>query len=102
MKNWLETLLEGAETPRDGGERHGTEETVRRDPLRSEAEWDRWPALRPDPVPLPEEASAPAAEPAGYRRVPPADPAAPPLTVEAVDRAVRRDSRRYDGGMSIY
>lgn len=27
---------------------------------------------------------------------------APPLTVEELDRAVRRDSRRYDGGMSIF
>ena len=27
---------------------------------------------------------------------------APSLTVDELDRAVRRDSRRYDGGMSIY
>lgn len=28
--------------------------------------------------------------------------APPPLTAEELDRAVRRDSRRYDGGMTIY
>jgi hypothetical protein len=27
---------------------------------------------------------------------------APPLTEGALDRAMRRDSRRYDSGMTIY
>ena len=101
MKNWLEALLDGTETPRDGGGRHEMEETVRRDPPRPEAEWGRWPALCPAPVLQFQDPAAPA-EPAVQRSPAARDPAAPPLTVEAVDRAVRRDSRRYDGGMSIY
>lgn len=49
-------------------------------------------------------APAPAAVPEGGRRTVLERTAegAPGLTVEELDRAVRRDSRRYDGGMSIF
>ena len=49
-------------------------------------------------------APAPAAVPEGGRRTGLERTAegAPGLTVEELDRAVRRDSRRYDGGMSIF
>ena len=49
-------------------------------------------------------APAPAAVPEGGRRTVLERTAegAPGLTVDELDRAVRRDSRRYDGGMSIF
>lgn len=48
--------------------------------------------------------AASAAAPAriGLRAPEREDGAPPPLTAEELDRAVRRDSRRYDGGMTIY
>lgn len=39
---------------------------------------------------------------AGSRVLEREDAGGPPLTAEELDRAVRRDSRRYDGGMSIF
>ena len=49
-------------------------------------------------------APAPALSPERVPRTMPEREAggATPLTVEELDRAVRRDSRRYDGGMSIF
>ena len=51
-------------------------------------------ARAPAPLPVPEPVSRMALEREGG--------SPPGLTVEELDRAVRRDSRRYDGGMSIF
>lgn len=86
-------------------ERHSAEigrelgETVRRETLRGlEALYDQTvQASRPSPAP-----QLQSAEQAGrtLRAEEPGRTAA--LTVEELDRAVRRDSRRYDGGMTIF
>lgn len=100
MRNWLELLLEGSDGLPSGGQRHNTEAAPGREDLRPWEELPPWPdPAAPTPIPL-WEGSGTAPAPAG---IPPAwdSPPQPPLTVEAVDRAVRRDSRRYDGGMTI-
>lgn len=91
MIDWLETLLLGAKTASD----HGQEGTERERFLPAAEklnglQTDEWQSRTEDAVSRSVETVG---EPlAGTVQ----------LTAEGLDRLVRRDSRRYDGGMNIY